>query len=233
MGIAVSCAGCGTTFRVSDEAVGMRGRCKKCGRVLRVPAPAAERPHRYHADRAGADESYDVAGDPTTTEPDIPQVAQLASRGWPLPRPRHAPSKAFRRSKRDWLAQALLIPGLVTLGIGMFHQEVYLKALRSTGSVGAGVAAAGIVVAVGVGLLVAGYRQVALGSSKPWNACRRIALVLAALWTTVGVWLVVTQGLRFESGTVNATLPFLVVPTLGLWVVSLTPAPHNVASEGG
>src|SRR3954452_12382040 len=37
--IAFSCAGCGKSFEVQDDLAGRRSRCKRCGAVMRIPAP--------------------------------------------------------------------------------------------------------------------------------------------------------------------------------------------------
>src|SRR5687768_8001911 len=65
MPIPVTCDGCGARFKAPDAAAGKKGKCKKCGATIVVPAPAA-------VGAEAEDEMYDLAG---ATPPPMPPPA--------------------------------------------------------------------------------------------------------------------------------------------------------------
>jgi hypothetical protein len=118
--------------------------------------------------------------------------------------------------------------GVTLLGLGAFYQDVYSQTLRATRSAEAAVGGCLLLLLLAGGALFYGYKLcLRHGFPKPWNAARRISLILAALWTTVAIWMLIVQGVRYASGTLNSGLVALVVPLAGLWTVTLLPVPDK------
>lgn len=141
---------------------------------------------------------------------------------------------AARRSW--WIGHATAITGAIALGIGGYYGEWWQKVLQSSGSAALAWAACAVPFGAGVALLAVGRACFArAGVAKPWEAIRRISLILAALWTTVAVWAACVQGVWLaspqlpasafakpaEASELNQALLWTVPPAVALWVVSL------------
>jgi hypothetical protein len=85
MPIPVKCDGCGARFKAPDAAAGKKGKCKKCGAAIVVPAPAA-------AESAFEDDMYDLAAGPPPPLPKQPPPAPAYN---PSPSPVSSTSAAM------------------------------------------------------------------------------------------------------------------------------------------
>ena len=81
MSIRVTCDGCGTQMTVGDQFAGKKGKCKKCGAVMRVPELAPEPPSI-----AAEPDMYDFA-DPAPVQPKRTTSAGTAATLPPIPAP--------------------------------------------------------------------------------------------------------------------------------------------------
>jgi hypothetical protein len=140
------------------------------------------------------------------------------------PAQRHA--GATRLVPASAAASVLCASGVSLFGIGSFYDELYGRVLLATESFGAAVGVCLLAMVLAGVILVGGYSLcLRCALSKPWNAARRISLILAALWTTIGAWLLVVEGIWFEKGGWNTGLISMIAPLIGLWVITFVPAP--------
>lgn len=64
MSITFECTGCGTSMKVPDQHAGKQGKCKKCGAMIKAPAPAA----KGEAKKAAAKPAVVASSDATLSE---------------------------------------------------------------------------------------------------------------------------------------------------------------------
>ncbi|MEA2734391.1 MAG: hypothetical protein QOE14_842 [Humisphaera sp.] len=105
MPIQVTCDGCGARFKAPDAAAGKKGKCKKCGATILVPALAAVE---------AEDDLYDVAADAAPPLPTRSSSAPAVSQAVPAPAPPYNPP----RSTATPVSAALASRGVVPKGAG-------------------------------------------------------------------------------------------------------------------
>jgi hypothetical protein len=128
MQIAFSCTNCGRSFRKDSTLAGKKGRCKDCGHVFVIPAPAR---------KPSPDTNTAILDDPFGLN-DAPVVAQRAlavqevEQDFPLPRRAKAttfPSKMKRRSQRGGRGEFFDgLPGFVYLVVAGVVAVTFLSA---------------------------------------------------------------------------------------------------------
>jgi len=170
MPIPVTCGGCGHTMDVPDAHAGKRGRCKRCGEVVRVPSPELVAAFGF---AAGADSDSDSDSDgalPLEPGP-VWDPAAMAARAeadaeakeFPpldvLGRPPVTRAPAPVQGREPWYYRVLVIYAYLILGLGLaiaIPMGVIMLGLLAEGGRHASLVALAIPLAIGFGSAVTG-----------------------------------------------------------------------------
>jgi hypothetical protein len=216
--INVTCATCRHGTSVPDGAAGKKGRCRRCGALVTVPHPDQQRPRS----------EYDLAAPVMAPSKRRPCAsAPMAPAGAAAP-------EVDRRGTLQVIGspslriQLLLAGGLILLGIGGYQHQIYVAARLAAGTLAGGLVAVAVLLLLACSAVTHAYTLSLRHSiSRPWNAARRVALILASLWTAIALWMLSVQEVHFQNGSLNTQFVAIIPPVLLLWMIALIPAPER------
>jgi hypothetical protein len=120
MAIDVTCGGCGARFKAPEAYAGKKGKCKKCGAVVRIPEPAAVGAGAAPPPVSVEQDLYDVADTPAPARPARPAAAVPPP---PPPLPAAASGTTYAAATAAMAARGVVPPAPTTGNWRTNHAE--------------------------------------------------------------------------------------------------------------